>query len=303
MLDSAGQAIAVVKHGRAQRCNEAFLRLLQAASRVSWRARRSATASPNPRTGRIVGAGRRGARRRPAGGARTAGHGATFRPGRQEARVVPADAAFDRSRRVCRSCSPTSTRSTPARSRRGARGASRRADRLAQPPPAGERAAAALGDVERASRVRGLRDRPRRLQEDQRPPRPRRSATRCCATIALRLMSVMRPHDTVARRGGDEFALLVPRHEQPRRCRAHRAPRPACGRAAAAARQRRSGTRLGQHRHRARARQRPRPRAAAAACRPGDVRSQVARQEPLLLRRQRRRRVTPLLAARAAQMP
>ena len=52
VLDSAGQAIAVVKQGMVLRCNDAFLRLVGPAARGRWRVPRLPSACSTARTGK-----------------------------------------------------------------------------------------------------------------------------------------------------------------------------------------------------------------------------------------------------------
>ena len=98
-------------------------------------------------------------------------------------------------------------------------------------------------------------------------------------TIAQRLRVLVRPHDVVARVGGDEFAISCEDLRPRLRRRGDRGPDP-LGAGRAARGRERAGHRVGEHRHHAQCGRLPRGRARRRG-RPGHVPGQAGREAPL----------------------
>jgi len=208
VLDSAGQALAVVKDGMVARCNDAFLHLLEADPAVLARSPLADYFATVDEWATIAGAAdtaraqdraatrevqvRRGSR---AAGHTTAWCQLTARaiaPGEYVVVLADIDNIRQREEEALHDANHDDLTGLPNRRLL----ASRAASALAATALRNARCALLAIDLD------GFKDVNDRYGHDV--------GDRVLREIAARLARAMRPQDTVARRGGDEFAVLVP---------------------------------------------------------------------------------------------
>ena len=208
VLDSAGQALAVVKDGLVARCNDAFLNLLQADPAVLARSPLADYFATVDEWAAITGAADAARMQDRAAtrevqirrGSRAAGHSTSWcqltaraiAPGEYVVVLADIDHIRQREEEALHDANHDELTGLPNRRLLATRASSA----LAATALRNARCALCAIDLD------GFKDINDRLGHDV--------GDRVLREIAARLARAMRPQDTVARRGGDEFAVLVP---------------------------------------------------------------------------------------------
>ena len=210
MLDSAGQAIAVVKQGLVLRCNDAFLRLAGLPPEQLARTPLTDCLLEDEDWVEITEAADEARSRDQAVVRELRVQSGARRGSRRRSRLVPGHRAFDRG--PASSCWSVADIDTIKRREASALHEAQHDDLAGLPNRRllAERAAAALATSElrkvgcavMAIDLDGFKEVNDRYGHEV--------GDATLREIAARLTRVMRPQDTVARRGGDEFAVLVP---------------------------------------------------------------------------------------------